>query len=692
VTDLEQRLRNALNAKAAEVRPDPATWERVQRRVVLRRIAMWTAGGLAVAGAAAAITLVLPSLLPANRVEFEPAPIATQPPAGPAQSPVGTLVYGDGADVYDMDLRDSKSFPVMEDLPGAVLDVAAINTSEGQGLAIVRDRGDTNCGELEFSYTTFSGSSAVAGGGATTGGEIDGEPVCVTSAAFSPDGRYLTTTEMHNSNEGVLRIVEWNSEGPGQEVLTQPLHGASPPFDIDDWVWERPGRGHLVMTASAFSYRLKVYLPRSFRIAVEANDLSRLRVANELKPFDDEWSTDWFTIAANGGHAIQVRYADEPDPVQEAQLVELATNTSIRLPDGFAGDLHTGPPSGAEAQGAWISVIGTTVALGDGQSSNAWRTEFRDGAYTQLRQLPSMTTGQLVLGAPGPDAPVETVPTVPPTVPPATKPPPPTDPSTTTVEVYFSPADAANTDCSITEPVTREVTGKGVLRAALTQLLAGPTAEELQQGYASLFGPDTAGALNNVSITDGVARVDLADIRSSISSASSSCGSAAFLSALDNTVMQFPSVQQVVYSFDGSVPAFYEFVGLVAPSLPAADNELPAEVIATRDAIRDTAGDGNLDRLRELITIGPDFTCYPGPGGRPCVAYWEELTQQGGDPLGTLVQLLGGQAGKQSTADRWVWPAGAVNLEQPGYRGPGFPRVGIDADGTWRFYVDDSRE
>lgn len=107
----------------------------------------------------------------------------------------------------------------------------------------------------------------------------------------------------------------------------------------------------------------------------------------------------------------------------------------------------------------------------------------------------------------------------------------------------------------------------------------------------------------------------------------------------------------------------------------------PMEVLDTQQAVRLAAGDGNLDALRALI---PDdgFTCSFGDPP-DCVAYWEEQTQQGADPLGVLATLLVQDGTKQPGADRWVWPRGYATEED--YLGP---RVGIDADGTWRFFVE----
>ena len=66
-------------------------------------------------------------------------------------------------------------------------------------------------------------------------------------------------------------------------------------------------------------------------------------------------------------------------------------------------------------------------------------------------------------------------------------------------------------------------------------------------------------------ISRGVARIDLRDLRRIIPNASTSCGSALLLAQLDRTARQFPTVRRAIYSFDGSVSAFYEWLQLSAP-------------------------------------------------------------------------------------------------------------------------------
>ncbi|MDX3189675.1 Gmad2 immunoglobulin-like domain-containing protein [Streptomyces sp. MN03-5084-2B] len=139
-----------------------------------------------------------------------------------------------------------------------------------------------------------------------------------------------------------------------------------------------------------------------------------------------------------------------------------------------------------------------------------------------------------------------------------------TTPATMTVKVFFhrgQPDDPARV-----EPVTRTVPKTGaVATAAVTQLLGGPTAAERQQGYFSLFSPATAGMLKSVRVANGVAHADFRDFRTLLPNATSSFGSTALLAELDATLKQFGTVRTTVYSFNGNVTAFYEWLQLVPP-------------------------------------------------------------------------------------------------------------------------------
>jgi spore germination protein GerM len=134
----------------------------------------------------------------------------------------------------------------------------------------------------------------------------------------------------------------------------------------------------------------------------------------------------------------------------------------------------------------------------------------------------------------------------------------------TTFDVYLRPAEIGD-DCSVVVASEREAQVEGAVGDALAQLLAGPNAEEEALGLQSWFSEETEGMLNGVVIEGGVAEVDFADFSAIIPNASTSCGSASLLAQLDSTVLQFPEVDEVVYSFDGDRAAFYEWLQLSAP-------------------------------------------------------------------------------------------------------------------------------
>lgn len=132
------------------------------------------------------------------------------------------------------------------------------------------------------------------------------------------------------------------------------------------------------------------------------------------------------------------------------------------------------------------------------------------------------------------------------------------------VQVYFPNTERG--DPGEVFAVDRTVPTPEVLRGALTALLAGPTAEEVEQGYESWFSSDTAGLLTDVRLDDGTAHVDLdPQLATVIPGASSSAGSASLLASLDATALDFPTVDEVVYSFDGDVAAFYGWLQREAP-------------------------------------------------------------------------------------------------------------------------------
>lgn len=121
---------------------------------------------------------------------------------------------------------------------------------------------------------------------------------------------------------------------------------------------------------------------------------------------------------------------------------------------------------------------------------------------------------------------------------------------TVTFNVYFTNTieDPSLLDCEKVYPVSRTVPFTlAVGRASIEELLLGPTATEKASGYISQI-PTDAG-LNSISIVNGVAYVDFDEELDS--EVGGSCRVTAIRSQIENTLLQFESVNEVVVTIDG---------------------------------------------------------------------------------------------------------------------------------------------
>lgn len=104
-------------------------------------------------------------------------------------------------------------------------------------------------------------------------------------------------------------------------------------------------------------------------------------------------------------------------------------------------------------------------------------------------------------------------------------------------------------DCGLVFPVEREIVKTpAVARAALNELLSGPTMPEGNGGYFTSINPGVK--INSLTIVGGVARVDF-DQRMD-EAMGGSCRVAAIRGQITKTLMQFPTVQSVVISVEGN--------------------------------------------------------------------------------------------------------------------------------------------
>lgn len=188
----------------------------------------------------------------------------------------------------------------------------------------------------------------------------------------------------------------------------------------------------------------------------------------------------------------------------------------------------------------------------------------------------------------------------------------PTD--TVKVKVYFTPT---HSECDIVNPRPRTVRRSDKVAGAVRKLLAGPTAAERQAGVTSyLFSRRTAGMLRSVTVRDGVAYVDLRDLRPLLPRAKTPCGRTSLLCQLNATVMQFGSVHSARYSINGSERTFYRWLGLKVPGY--------SRVTAVRGSLRNTrsihragGAETTLTRIRVGRHPGFDRVVFQFSGGRP---------------------------------------------------------------------------
>ncbi len=133
---------------------------------------------------------------------------------------------------------------------------------------------------------------------------------------------------------------------------------------------------------------------------------------------------------------------------------------------------------------------------------------------------------------------------------------------TTTVKVFFHPdkVDPQWEDCKKVLPVSRTIPKTAsVATAALKELLKGPTPEEAKD-FSGFGPPETNGILKSVNLKNGTAYVNFTKLAfRQMGNATSSCGGG-FFAMTDATLMQFPTINKVVYAVEGSTNDFYEWV------------------------------------------------------------------------------------------------------------------------------------
>lgn len=121
----------------------------------------------------------------------------------------------------------------------------------------------------------------------------------------------------------------------------------------------------------------------------------------------------------------------------------------------------------------------------------------------------------------------------------------------TTVKVYFATAQTGQSpdfDCQKVAVVNRQVPKTtAVARAALEELLKGPTAAEKTQGYLTSINPNVK--IQKLTIKNNVAKADFDEQLEF--QVGGSCRVANIAAQIRQTLLQFPSVKSVIISING---------------------------------------------------------------------------------------------------------------------------------------------
>lgn len=116
------------------------------------------------------------------------------------------------------------------------------------------------------------------------------------------------------------------------------------------------------------------------------------------------------------------------------------------------------------------------------------------------------------------------------------------------VKIFFGNTIGGGGECSAMYPLERRISKtQAVARAAIEQLLAGPSSTEKEEDYFTSINEGVK--LLDINIRSGTASVDFDEQLEK--AVGGSCRVAAIRSQINNTLKQFPTIKQVVISING---------------------------------------------------------------------------------------------------------------------------------------------
>ena len=394
-SELEERLRSALHAEAAQVSPDPRTWDMVQRRIRRGTWLRFGSVGLVAAALVAVVVIAVPDLLRVDRqIEFAPAtaPPATEPlvepepvpqttptsaaPVGPPQPTPTAAFYGDPA-IGGLVLSTSDQLllagpegderrTLVPHTSGCGAQAAPAvrpgSSAERPVVAVVSASSESGCGgPLEIITVTPAGDvwrnpSPLPG------------PCCATAPVWSPDGRAVAWTQPSVDGAAQLTIAPLGTDETFPDIGVSSAAG----FGLDgvvgegvrvlEWSWNEvsaeEASGSIVLTdGQGQLWELSVErqadgayavtgTPGPFAVPQEVDLGGAGLVDLERSVTGSGEAIEWLLARLEAGGAL---------------LVAVAGNevSSIRIaPGNFA--------TAEDSSGPWLDAVGSTALLGNG--------------------------------------------------------------------------------------------------------------------------------------------------------------------------------------------------------------------------------------------------------------------------------------------------------------------------------------
>lgn len=402
VNDLEKRLRDTLQARAAGVRPHPETWGRVQAGIRRTQRLRWAYAGTATAALVAVAVLVVPGILARPGIQLG-TDIATQPEEG-----------GLGALQAPGEEQAAVTAP-LDLLLGTADGLVTVGPQgyagqSGEAVEAVAVRPGSRPDDLDAVYTSGCAllrhtrgpegvDEADVGAGSSQG--------CASGPRFAPDGRDLAWVDRDESGWG-LRVVGWDDDGEVSSrnaafALDLAALAEANVTEVDhlavlDWVWTavspEEARGFLVLQsqdAGSGPVRLLVLpverqgdggiaLPEGEAPRLLDSDLGDQRIVAYRRTAAATWTLRLSSI----GH-LELYREDEGEELW---------STVLDIPQTATEGL------------AWLDVADEQVVLGDG-SGGAWAVAFLGGGWSEVEQIatPTAVLHGAAVGSQDPTAP-----------------------------------------------------------------------------------------------------------------------------------------------------------------------------------------------------------------------------------------------------------------------------------------------